>query len=285
VNVDPLVVRIARRWVRLYTRGLPPEIGERRAGEIESDLWEHLHDPGTADREILGRTLRGIHADVWWRYRTLLDVRGARQRSHDMQVATRRRWWAPVTAVLAAVITTIGLLGLAFGPSDGGGGLAVIAGLPVLLGGALVLGGLASRRRRPVQGSLIVIAGAAVAAFGELLLIPVGAFIVISGLWAGELVTSDAPDRPDLQIRRTSLASNRWRWIVAAAALGAIGFAVLLIWPAITPDSCTQGDSCWQDTAAWATWVVSWLAAMITGGIGVILGVLRLANRHHTRRA
>lgn len=42
---EPVGVRWARAWTCLYTKGLPDEECERRRGEIESDLWEHLHDP------------------------------------------------------------------------------------------------------------------------------------------------------------------------------------------------------------------------------------------------
>lgn len=151
MNIDPAGAGITRRWVRLYTRGLPVDARERRLLEVESDLWEHLNDPDVADREILGRTLRGIHADVWWRYRTLLEHGGARQRSHD-----------------------------------------------------IVMGGL--------------------------------------------------------------------------------GLVTLVVWEhsGLVPADC---DYCWQDTAAWATWILSWLAAMVTGGIGIVLGVLRLFTRHQTRLA
>lgn len=288
MSAEPAAVRVTRSWVRLYTRGLPVDIGARRVLEIESDLWEHLHDPGTADREILGRTFRGIHADVWWRYRTLLEHRGARQRRHDMTTTTTRGWWTPVTTVLAIVVTTMGLLGLTLGQTEdgSGGALALAAGLPAV-GGALVLFGLASRRQHPVRGSRMVVAGAVLGALGEPFLVPVGAAIIIGGLWTGELTTSDAPDRPDLQVTRRSITSTWWRWLVAGAALGALGFVILVVWEhsGIVPDGCTEANPCWEDTAAWATWILSWLAAMVTGGIGVVLGVLRLATRHHTRPA
>jgi hypothetical protein len=279
-----MTVRATRRWVRIYTRGLPPEIVDRRLLEIESDLWDHLHDPGTADREILGRTLRGIHADVWWRYRTLLDTRGARQRSHEMTSTTRQGWWTPVTTVLAIVLMTMGLLGLTLGQADGGGALALGAGVPAI-GGALVLAGVASRRRHAVRGSRMVIAGAVLGSLGDPFLIPVGAIIVIGGLWTGELTASDTPDGPARQVSRQSMSATWWRWIVAAIPLVALGFAVLVVWPHATPDHCTEANPCWEDTAAWATWILSWLAAMVTGGIGVVLGVLHLFTRHHTRPA
>lgn len=288
MSAKPVAVRAARTWVRLYTRGLPVDVGARRVLEIESDLWEHLHDPGTADREILGRIVRGIHADVWWRYRTLLEHRGARQRRHDMTTTTTRGWWTPVTTVLAIVVTTMGLLGLTLGQTDGGGtgALALAAGLPAV-GGALILFGLASRRWHPVRGSRMVVVGAVLGALGEVFLVPVFAAIIIGGLWTGELTTSDAPDRPDLQVTRRSITSTWWRWLAAAGALGVLGFVTLVVWEnsGLVPDDCTEANPCWEDTAAWATWILSWLAAMVTGAIGTVLGILHLLTRHHTRLA
>lgn len=157
---DPLAVRVSRGWAATYTRGLPTEIAELRVLEIESDLWEHLQDPDTADREILGRTLRGIHADVWWRYRTLLESRGARQRSHEMTTTQRiaQRWYV--------------WLGIA---------------------------------------------------------------VVLAGVGSGALSIQDADIVPD--------------------------------------------------TAAWATFLLCWLGAIVTGAFGVVLGLVRLKGRHHTRPA
>ena len=161
MSSEPFAVWVCRRWAATYTRGLPSEIGELRVLEIESDLWEHLQDPETADREILGRMLRGIHADVWWRYRTLLESRGARQRSHEMTTTQRiaRRWYV--------------WLGIA---------------------------------------------------------------VVLAGVGVGAIYVQENTD--------------------------------------LVPD-----------TAAWATFLLSFLGAMVAGGIGVVLGVLRLTNRHHTRPA
>ena len=36
---------------------------------------------------------------------------------------------------------------------------------------------------------------------------------------------------------------------------------------------------------AWLVWVLSWLGAMVTGGIGIILAGLHLIVRHRTRLA
>ena len=44
-GAQPLAVKAVRRWAAVYTRGLPAEARERRCLELESDMWEHLHDP------------------------------------------------------------------------------------------------------------------------------------------------------------------------------------------------------------------------------------------------
>lgn len=286
MSAEPLGVRLCRGWVNTYTRGLPAEIGERRRLEVESDLWEHLHDPGIADREILGRTLRGIHADVWWRYRTLLESRGARPRSHVMQTTTRN-WWAPVTTVVGIVVATIGLLGLAVGETaSGSGGAVILAAVPPAIGGLLVLGGVATRRQRPVAGSRLVVVGAVLAAMDPIF-IPVSALVIIGGLWSGNLALSEGRADPiHLQATRRSLTQGWYRWLTASIVLIVIGFGATGVVDAVSDtERCTEADPCWEGTAIWATWIISLLAAMVTGGIGVVLGLLRLVTRHHTRPA
>lgn len=61
-------------WVRRYTRGLPLQVAERRIGEIDADLYDHIQhgrdhgDPdGRLARSILSRLLRGLPADLVWR--------------------------------------------------------------------------------------------------------------------------------------------------------------------------------------------------------------------------
>lgn len=286
MSPEPLAARLCRRWASAYTRGLPAEIGERRLLEIESDLWEHLHDPDTVDREILGRTLRGIHADVWWRYRTLLESRGARQRSHVM-TTTSRNWWTPVTTVIGVVVATMGLLGLAVGEttSGSGGALLFAAGLPAI-GGLLVLAGLATRRQRVVTGSRLIVAGSVLAAFDPIF-IPVSALLIIGGLWSGNLALSeDRADTIRLDVARRSLTEGWHRWLTAAIVLIVVSFGVTGILDAVSDtERCTEADPCWEGTAIWATWIISLLAAMVTGGIGVVLGLLHLLTRHHTRPA
>ena len=62
--------------MRFYTRDLPAPIAERRIGEIDADLHDHIaHEraSGISDREIAqgiaSRMLRGLAADVTWRRR------------------------------------------------------------------------------------------------------------------------------------------------------------------------------------------------------------------------
>jgi hypothetical protein len=65
-----LAVALVRIWARIYTTGMRTEIRERRRAEIESDLWESLHDAESARRSsvhIVIRLARGIPADVFWR--------------------------------------------------------------------------------------------------------------------------------------------------------------------------------------------------------------------------
>ena len=66
---------IAKRWVAIYTGGLPDGARERRVEQIESDVWEHQQErlqegqpESQTGLEILGRTVRGMAADVLWRF-------------------------------------------------------------------------------------------------------------------------------------------------------------------------------------------------------------------------
>ena len=65
---------LVERWVRLYTRDLPPSVARRRAAEIEADLHDHIENErarGAGDRRIAlaiaSRMVRGVPADASWR--------------------------------------------------------------------------------------------------------------------------------------------------------------------------------------------------------------------------
>ena len=62
---------IVRAWTRAYTSGLPPEVRDARRDEIESDLWESVHDferpSAFAGLQMIGWMLIGVPDDVGWR--------------------------------------------------------------------------------------------------------------------------------------------------------------------------------------------------------------------------
>jgi len=86
-----------RLWTRLYTSGLPVAVRTARRAEIESDLWEFVHDPDCDDGwhrsvHILLRLMRGVADDLRWRL-TL-----------DRMTATAVRVGAALTAALLVFI-------------------------------------------------------------------------------------------------------------------------------------------------------------------------------------
>ena len=68
-----VAMTITRWWTRAYTLGLPTHLREARCAEIESDLWESLHDPDIARPRILPRLAGGLFDDVCWRANHLAD--------------------------------------------------------------------------------------------------------------------------------------------------------------------------------------------------------------------
>jgi hypothetical protein len=63
-------VGLVRLWTRAYTTGMRADVRRRRCAEIESDIWESLHDlenPGASGIHIVVRFARGMPADVLWR--------------------------------------------------------------------------------------------------------------------------------------------------------------------------------------------------------------------------
>jgi hypothetical protein len=65
---------LVRRWVGIYTRGLPAEIRQDRRDEIDDDLWSQVRDAAESARadesltgEIVIRLVFGIPSDLSWR--------------------------------------------------------------------------------------------------------------------------------------------------------------------------------------------------------------------------
>ena len=74
---------LVRRWVALYTIGLPRDLRDLRRAEIEDDLWSQAHEADLADSEreapsgegdLFARLVLGMWADITWRLE---------QRHHD----------------------------------------------------------------------------------------------------------------------------------------------------------------------------------------------------------
>lgn len=70
------VAHVVSAWARLYTRGLPAVLAQRRRDELAADLHDQLaHEraAGTRERQIAlalaSRALRSLPADVAWRTR------------------------------------------------------------------------------------------------------------------------------------------------------------------------------------------------------------------------
>lgn len=275
-GAEPLSVKAARRWAAVYTRGLSIDVRERRCLELESDMWEHLHDADepNAATAVFGRFLRGMPADVRWRYRTLFESRGARQRSQHMTTSLRSNWWVILTAILGVVPLGISIAMTASGV--GGGGTLRLVGVAVsALIGALLIGGLVRRQTNLIAGSQLILAGAAATLVGGLEFIPVGIIVIVSGFWTGNLQLSEPTDGPELRpVRDQQAAMTRYWfvWLGVAAALFAIGWLPLIF---DDPNDLSFGG--------WFTWVLTWLGAIVSGSIGLILAGLRLAVRHRTR--
>jgi hypothetical protein len=93
---------VVRRWVAIYTRGLPSEVRQNRRDEIDDDLWSQLlesSESGRTDRsmsgEVVARLVLGIPADVSWRVE---QVRFPRNRATGGRSALMH---APGLAILA----------------------------------------------------------------------------------------------------------------------------------------------------------------------------------------
>jgi hypothetical protein len=145
------VTELVARWVRIYTRNLPAPVAERRIGEIDADLHDHLaHEraEGRADWRIglgiAGRMLRGLPADASWRSQMI-----ARHptRKEPMKPSTPARRSVLRVALVTALVLLVPLVGMLVSDgTDWGVFDFVFAG--ALLGGTGLLLELAARRPR-----------------------------------------------------------------------------------------------------------------------------------------
>ena len=193
-------------------------------------------------------------------------------------------WWGVITSILGAALLTMGIAGVIFGSGDGGWKI-VWAG-PTLLSGGLIVSGLWIIDRRVRAGSWMIVTGAAVAIL-SILLIPVAALIVIGGLWTGHLQLGANAGDPKLKPARPQPAdlTARWYlWLVAALILFVVGLGALVV---LGDGQTAAGE---DDTSliaglAWFAWLLSWLGAVTSAGLGIVFGAKRGIARHRTRPA
>ncbi len=91
-----------RGWVRTYTRGLPEATRAMRLDEIDSDLHEH-RTTGAHGAAIVGRTLRGVPADVSWRREERRAVEATNGRLTGVRAlwaTATQAWFTPLAVVL-----------------------------------------------------------------------------------------------------------------------------------------------------------------------------------------
>jgi hypothetical protein len=100
---------LTRAWVRLYTKGMPPELRNLRCAEVDADLWEHQHEAqgrgvsrGTIAVEIIARTALGIRDDLGWRRDTMRARRNPaiETRRTTMAISTSQLRWMGLCAAL-----------------------------------------------------------------------------------------------------------------------------------------------------------------------------------------
>jgi hypothetical protein len=155
--------RLARAWVRYYTRDMPPDIRDARRAELESDLWEQDSASGSASvavaLSVLDRCICGMPADVTWRREVRrshpLYRHDARHHSRDGGTMTpiAERVVAGLAILLGAFYLSLAAQGF-FGQMGGSYAGQAVYGAICLIGGVLILGGLATSRRLVPLGGI-----------------------------------------------------------------------------------------------------------------------------------
>jgi hypothetical protein len=121
------IAALVARWARRYTRGLPPQVAERRRAELEADLHDHIaHERamGVGERRIalgiLSRMVRGLPADAAWRG----EQRGLHPTAAAARRARRRAYLGASTVGLGSAfilcwsVPALGLIGEEGDPAD-----------------------------------------------------------------------------------------------------------------------------------------------------------------------
>jgi hypothetical protein len=195
--IDSWSVRLLRRWVSFYTRGLPVDIGGRRREEIEADLWSQFEEAtlvGRGERstnaEVLLRLLAGLPADISWR---LAHSGGDPVPSGLPRVVTSGTRAIGLFSIVGGLglATQLGLYAVVANPWVPGLGYLMFF---VMLGGdvalALAIVGLVIRFQDRLRGSVAFLGSvgflgallSAVGAFQLIILLPVGSAAMVWNL-------------------------------------------------------------------------------------------------------
>jgi hypothetical protein len=174
----PFSARLVHAWVWLYTRGLATELRRARHDEIDSDLWEHVHETKGAGRvgvnlQVLARLLLGLAADVAWRLETGATRRAGKERGMSASFLSTRmtgggraeKVFLACAGLLVVYQAAIALISAGFGvglwrggPDDPGNGWFLT--LPISAAGVvLILAGLKARAAAPFRGGVLVTLG------------------------------------------------------------------------------------------------------------------------------
>jgi hypothetical protein len=207
---------LVRRWVGLYTRGLPAEVRDARRAEIESDLWSQSEEAallGRAQRsvgtEMLARLVLGIPADIGWRQTHRRGNAPSNRKEIAMREPRSRQIWTFIGAVWAAlglVFAVVLLIDIQSHHADRPGDVIVAsaAAVAIMLGTGLALVGLLRIDQNPATGRQMALVGAVVAGgtatlllswiwvIGIILAVP----LVIIAIVRARQVTSSGPQQP-----------------------------------------------------------------------------------------
>lgn len=115
---------------------------------------------------------------------------------------------------------------------------------------------------------ILPVIAAMLAAFAILIGAPIAAFPLVV-VFAALVIAARRHDQP-IATEAADWGRRWYAWLITAGLLVLTGFAVLLI----------DGDG-ELSTVAWATWILSWIAAAVVAVVGLGLGALHL--RSHRR--
>ena len=166
--------QLVRDWVWLYTLGLPRETRSARRTEIDADVWDQTHAwavPGASTSgdasSVLLRSLRGMPADLLWRFAEARTNRSSTEGRPTMETFTMRSSLERATLAVMAllVVATIGVVVVHQIDRNSStqiisrGLLDVLYPSVLAVGLVLAVSGFALIRRAPWLGAVLAVGG------------------------------------------------------------------------------------------------------------------------------